>query len=176
MKSCFSAAHREGDLDCFGDLKYLTRNDIKKAMKFSEDDLLYASNLEFLVTSEDCTRIAGKALTEPVAWLIERTKLSTLLAKEEKLEVQHPTKKHKYEHYRNIVLIKDREPRFISAQKTWFNLGVYFFLPKQARLILVSVHHCLSCFTKPQQANIVRSTSPSASRRPANSWGPPSAA
>ena len=42
-------------------------------MKFSEDDLLYASNLEFLVTSEDCTRIAGKALTKPVAWLIEMT-------------------------------------------------------------------------------------------------------
>ena len=155
VKSCFSAAHREGDMDCFGDLKYLTRYDIQKAMKFSEDDLLYASNLEFLVTSEDCTRIAGKALTEPGAWLIERTKLATLLAKEARLEVQHPVKKTKAVEYRNIVLIRDREPKFISPQKTWFNLGVYFFLPKQARLILVSVHHCLSCFTKPQQANIV---------------------
>ena len=28
VKSCFSAAHREGDMDCFGDLKYLTRYDI----------------------------------------------------------------------------------------------------------------------------------------------------
>ena len=39
VRPYFSAAHREGDMDCFGDLKYLTRNDIKKAMKFSEDDL-----------------------------------------------------------------------------------------------------------------------------------------
>jgi hypothetical protein len=53
------------------------------------------------------------------------------------------------------VLIRDREPKFISPQKTWFNLGLYFFLPKQARIILVSVHNCFSCFVKPQQANIV---------------------
>ena len=50
VKPYFSAAHNEGDLDCFGDLKYLSRNDIKKAMKFSEDDLPFASNLEFIVT------------------------------------------------------------------------------------------------------------------------------
>ena len=76
VKSCFSAAHREGDMDCFGDLKYLTRNDIKKAMRFTEDDLLFASNLKMLVTRRECTIIAGrKTLTEPVTWLIESNKL-----------------------------------------------------------------------------------------------------
>ena len=40
-------------------------------------------------------------------------------------------------------------------KKTWFNLGVYFFLPKQAKIILVGVHSCLICFTKPQLANIL---------------------
>ena len=143
-------------MDCFGDLKYLTRNDIKKAMKFSEDDLLYASNLKFLVTMKDCTSNAGKKkLTEPQAWLIERNKLSALLVEEDLLEVQHPVKKHKTVDYRNIVLIRDRQPRFFPVTKSWFNLGVYFFLPKQARIILVSVHNCFSCFAKPQQANIV---------------------
>ena len=62
------------------------------------------------------------------------------------------------------MLIRDREPMFIpnadqkhgaKVKKTWYNLGVYFFLPKQARIILVSVHNCLSCFAKPQQANIL---------------------
>jgi hypothetical protein len=41
----FFTEHNEGDMDCLGDLKYLTRNDIQKAMKFSEDDLLFASKL-----------------------------------------------------------------------------------------------------------------------------------
>ena len=41
----FFTEHSEKDLDCFGDLKYLTRNVIKKAIKFSEDDLLFASKL-----------------------------------------------------------------------------------------------------------------------------------
>ena len=45
VKPYFFTKHNEGDMDCFGDLKYLTRNDIQKAMKFSEDDLLFASKL-----------------------------------------------------------------------------------------------------------------------------------
>ena len=71
------------------------------------------------------------------------------------LEVEHPVKKTKSVDYRNIVLIWDQEPRFFPETKSWFNLGAYFFLPKRARIILVSVHNCLSCFVKPQQANIV---------------------
>ena len=72
----FYTAHSEGDLDCFGDLKYLAKNDIKKAMRFTEDDLLFASNLKMLVTRRECTNIAGrKTLTEPLAWLIESNKL-----------------------------------------------------------------------------------------------------
>ena len=63
----FFAEHHEKDLDCFVDLKYLTRNDIKKAMRFSEDDLLFASNLKFLVTRRECTIISGrKTLTKPL--------------------------------------------------------------------------------------------------------------
>jgi hypothetical protein len=62
------------------------------------------------------------------------------------------------------VLIRDREPMFIpnadqkygaKVKKRWHNLGMYFCLPKQGKIILVSVHHCFSCFSKPQQANIV---------------------
>ena len=72
----FYTEHNEGDLDCFGDLKYLSRNDIKKAMRFTEDDLLFASNLKMLVTRRECTNIAGrKTLTEPLTWLIEPNKL-----------------------------------------------------------------------------------------------------
>ena len=72
----FYTEHSEGDLDCFGDLKYLTRNDIKKAMRFTEDDLLFASNLKMLVIRRECTIIAGKkTLTEPLTWLIESNKL-----------------------------------------------------------------------------------------------------
>ena len=125
-------------------------------MKFSEDDLLFASNLKMLVTKKDCASNAGKKkLTEPTTWLIERNKLSALMMEEDLLEVQHPVKKTKSVVYRNIVLIRDQEPRFFPETKSWFNLGVYFFLPKQARIILVSVHNCFSCFVKPQQANIV---------------------
>ena len=80
VKPYFFTNHNEGDMDCFGDLKYLTRNDIQKAMKFSEDDLLFASNLKMLVTKKDCASNAGKKkLTEPTTWLIERNKLSALL-------------------------------------------------------------------------------------------------
>jgi len=76
----FFTKHHEGDMDCLGDLKYLTRNDIQKAMKFSEDDLLFASKLQFLVTRKDCASNAGKKkLTEPATWLHERNKLSALL-------------------------------------------------------------------------------------------------
>ena len=72
----FYTEHNEGDLDCFGDLKYLTKNDIKKAMRFTEDDLLFASNLKMLVTRRECTNIAGrKTVTEPLTWLIESNKL-----------------------------------------------------------------------------------------------------
>ena len=70
------------------------------------------------------------------------------------LEVEHPKKLKKVK-CRNIVLIRDQEPRFFPVTKSWFNLGAYLFLPKQARIILVSVHNCLGCFAKPQQANIV---------------------
>jgi hypothetical protein len=76
----FFTKHHEGDMDCLGDLKYLTRNDIQKAMKFSEDDLLFASKLQFLVTRKDCGSNAGKKkLTEPTTWLNEINKLSALL-------------------------------------------------------------------------------------------------
>ena len=84
------------------------------------------------------------------------------------MNVQHPTKLHKFEPYQNIILIRDREPRFIpdadqkhgdKVKKRWFNLGVYFFLPKQAKIILVGVHSCLICFTKAQQANIPQNPS-----------------
>ena len=76
----FFTKHHEGDMDCLGDLKYLTRNDIQKAMKFSEDDLLFASKLQFLVTRKDCASNAGKKkLTEPTTWLNEINKLSALL-------------------------------------------------------------------------------------------------
>ena len=71
----FFTAHNEGDLDCFGDLKYLSRNDIKRAMRFTDDDLLFASNLKMLVTRRECTIIAGrKTLTEPLTSLIESNK------------------------------------------------------------------------------------------------------
>ena len=80
VKPYFFTKHNEGDMDCLGDLKYLTRKDIQKAMKFSEDDLLFASNLKMLVTKKDCASNAGKKkLTEPTTWLIERNKLSALL-------------------------------------------------------------------------------------------------
>ena len=72
----FYMEHNEGDLDCFGDLKYLSKNDIKNAMRFMDDDLLFASNLKMLVTRRECTIIAGrKTLTEPLTWLIESKKL-----------------------------------------------------------------------------------------------------
>ena len=35
------------------------------------------------------------------------------MAKESKLNVQHPIKLHRTEPYQNIILIRDREPRFI---------------------------------------------------------------
>jgi hypothetical protein len=44
-KPYFFKRHIEGDMDCLGDLKYLTRKDIQKAMKFYEDELLFASKL-----------------------------------------------------------------------------------------------------------------------------------
>ena len=104
MNFYFFTEHHEKDLDCFGDLANLTRNDIRKGIKFSEDDLAFASNLKFLYTRKDCTIYAGrKTLTEPVGWLIESTKLSALLAKESLLKVQHPKKLHKTEDYRNIL-------------------------------------------------------------------------
>ena len=35
------------------------------------------------------------------------------MAKESAMNVQHPTKLHKFEPYQNIILIRDREPRFM---------------------------------------------------------------
>ena len=91
MNFYFMTAHREKDLECFGDLTNLKCNDIRRKMRFTDDDLAYASNLKFLVTRKDCTDLAGKkTLTEPAGWLIESTKLSALLAKELVLSVQHP--------------------------------------------------------------------------------------
>ena len=161
----FFTEHHEKDLDCFGVLANLRRNDVRKGIKFSEDDLAFASNLRFLCTRKECTDIAGKkTLTEPAGWLVESTKLSALMAKEPVLSVQHPKKLHRTVDYQHIVLIRDREPKFIpnadqkhgdKVKKTWYNLGMYFCLPKQGKIILVGVHNCFSCFSKPQQANIV---------------------
>jgi hypothetical protein len=76
----FMTAHREKDLECFGNLTNLKCNDIRRKMRFTEDDLAYASNLKFLVTRKDCASNAGKKkLTEPTTWLHERNKLSALL-------------------------------------------------------------------------------------------------
>ena len=87
----FFTEHREKDLDCFGVLANLRRNDVRKGIKFSEDDLAFASNLRFLCTRKECTDIAGKkTLTEPAGWLVESTKLSALMAKEPVLSVQLP--------------------------------------------------------------------------------------
>ena len=80
------------------------------------------------------------------------------------MTVEHPQKKYKPEKVRNIILITGRTPYFIppydwkqgdAEVKSWFNLAVYFFLPRQCKIILVAVHSCLRCFKKPQQANIV---------------------
>ena len=35
------------------------------------------------------------------------------MAKESAMNVQHPTKLYKFEPYQNIILIRDREPKFI---------------------------------------------------------------
>ena len=60
MNFYFFTEHNEGDLDCFGDLKYLSKNDIKRAMRFTDDDILFASNLKMLVTRRECTIISGR--------------------------------------------------------------------------------------------------------------------
>jgi hypothetical protein len=134
-------------------------------MRFSEDDLLYAGNMQFLRNMKGCTFLAGKrTIYEVPGWIAERAKLADYMKKEGWVTVEHPEKKYKPEKCRNIILITGRTPFFIppydwkqgdAEVKSWFNLAVYFFLPKQCKIILVAVHSCLRCFTKPQQANIV---------------------
>ena len=44
----FFTKHRERDLDCYfdkGDLSNVTRNELKRVMRFDDDDLVYASQL-----------------------------------------------------------------------------------------------------------------------------------
>ena len=45
----FFEEHRERDLDCF-DLDNITKESLKRAMRFSDDDLKYAGQLKFLYT------------------------------------------------------------------------------------------------------------------------------
>ena len=73
-------------------------------------------------------------------------------------------RKHETHTYHEIYLITDKEPQFIQYEdwkvgepetKEWYNLGLYFYLPHARKVLLVGVHNCMQCFTKPQQANIV---------------------
>jgi hypothetical protein len=103
------------DLDCIVDLTNLDRKDVKRAMKFTEDDLLYAGNMKFLQNMRACTDIAGRRqIVEPPGWIVERIKLAELMEKEVWVTVEHPTKKYLPVKCRNIIMIVGRKARFIQ--------------------------------------------------------------
>jgi hypothetical protein len=111
----FYTKHAMEDLDCIVDLTNLDRKDVKRAMKFSEDDLLYAGNMKFLQNMRACTDIAGRRqIVEPPGWITERIKLAELMEKEVWVTVEHPTKKHLPVKCRNIIMIVGRKARFIQ--------------------------------------------------------------
>ena len=56
----FYTKHTMEDLDCIVDLTNLDCKDVKRAMKFTEDDLRYAGNMKFLQNMKACTDIAGR--------------------------------------------------------------------------------------------------------------------
>jgi hypothetical protein len=111
----FYTKHTMEDLDCIVDLTNLDRKDVKRAMKFTEDDLLYAGNMKFLQNMRACTDIAGRRqIVEPPGWIVERIKLAELMEKEVWVTVEHPTKKYLPVKCRNIIMIVGRKARFIQ--------------------------------------------------------------
>ena len=162
----FYLEHHARDLDCFGDLTNISSNELKRKMRFEDDDFVYASELPFLYTRKGITELAGAGtkVTAQIKCLTEKINLETLLMKEAEIKLVHPKRSHLSHTYRDIRLITDKEPQFPQAAdwkkgekfiKQWFNVVLQFYLPTQHRIVPVAVHNCWACFTKPQQANIV---------------------
>ena len=79
----FFTKHTMEDLDCFVDLKNLESNNVRRAMRFSEDDLLYAGNMKFLRNMKGCTFLAGKrTIYEVPGWIAEKATLVDYMKKE----------------------------------------------------------------------------------------------
>ena len=58
----FFTEHRARDLDCFfdkSDLSNVSRNDLKRVMRFEEDDLIFSSQLLFLYTRQGIQNLDG---------------------------------------------------------------------------------------------------------------------
>ena len=85
-------------------------------------------------------------------------KFGSLLANENKLKVTH-SKLSKPHEYHEIYLIEERAPSFIQLDtwkhgdekiESWYNMGLWFYLPKACKIVLVGIHNCMACFTMPQ--------------------------
>jgi hypothetical protein len=79
------------------------------------------------------------------------------------MEVSH-SKLQEPHKFREIYLVRDKAPIFIQLDtwkegdpkiEQWYNLGLWFYLRKANKVVLVGVHNCMKCFTMPQQAAIV---------------------
>ena len=73
----FYPDHCERDLDCFGNLELINKNDLKSDMRFVKDDLHFAGELQFLYTRRLITQLAnGKKIKTVASWLTEKVKLT----------------------------------------------------------------------------------------------------
>ena len=78
-----------------------------------------------------------------------------LLSNEAELEVRH-SKVPEPHKYREIYLVMDKAPIFIQFDtwkegdpviEQWYNMGLWFYLRKANKIVLVGIHNCWKCFT-----------------------------
>ena len=111
----FYDEHTLRDLDWLGDIAKILPSEVKKAMKFTEDDLRFANKIKMLLYTTTIKINAGeKTILNHPDWLVEMVELQGFLIKEDLLVVKHPERKHETREYREIYLITGKEPKFIQ--------------------------------------------------------------
>jgi len=106
-------------------------------MRFDEDDLIFASHIEFIYSKQGIMNLdgTGKKISTAQNCVTKKLELKKLLGKEAELSCKHPSKSHIPDHkYPDIRLIRDQEPAF--AQSTTWKKGKHKFVESWHNLVI----------------------------------------
>ena len=97
VETYFCIKHTKRDLDCYfdkGDLTNVSAKDLRRVMRFDQDDLDYAKMIDFLYTRKGITNLVGEGIkvTHLKNFVSKKVQMHNLMIKEAEVKVPHPSK------------------------------------------------------------------------------------